>query len=783
MWKSTTPSSTRRKIRVSGILSQRSPTDLVSITRATSDRHVSCLMSVDDTKSKLPNITSTVNISRSKQNSTIHKGGSGSGSGWPQQGGRKVTDASCSYRCNTVAESNFTPYNLRTYARPHSHSIATTANSHRCVETLSSPPEAKNTPIDRNTNGKATTLPCSSGYLSTNAARPLLRWDVSNLVTNTFSQTSVKTASSRVSRSCERFPHRASNSQGCADSQSCPPGSKSTAVNIVADATISLAKSELNIQSTSTEKNLYNFTPKSKRSTKNNNKKKKKGSKAKSTSSYSNESQNVISSSTINHTLTSNWMSPIGTSTPTASSTTATQESPLASHSLSADGSPLLEENSELEHNPQVTLYPAHKNNSKKRNQAASCQNSSIDSRPPSEHNISQVSKVTQGSIQSVPNNIQLTAIIEELCLQVSNLESIVKSLNKKINDLTNQKSNAPAPSKTCENATQTTTLGSPNKCTTPSTTTTPHPKNAPKINNNPQPSEKTQSNQKSHCSKHSRENSSNDQFKSFKNIVNTQSKVQTKPQLPSPSKGQNQQTQSNSHSHSSPKSIWFDSFGTPLDPSDTINSNNTKLKGSSHYNPDPNHHSSNLPNVWLIHDSIFRDINENQLGSSFDFFATKIQANRIEQISKAVESTLSDLYFENPPETIVIQTGINNIRTINPEQTSKQLVNEIQKIKTKIPSAKFIIHHLAPTKIKSLNTKAKLHNALIDYLTEPDPDISTMHGTLLANKYNMTDELHPSQKGTSILACTLGRFVRNSLWSIQPSHKRPNRKSYYHNV
>ena len=388
---------------------------------------------------------------------------------------------------------------------------------------------------------------------------------------------------------------------------------------------------------------------------------------------------------------------------------------------------------------------------------------------------------IIQISHEAETTNIRLSATVEELCLQVSNLESLIRSLNKKINDLSKQNSNAPTHPKTCEKCTQISSDVHPNHTKTHNSTPPFQPKVPPlnsKINSQPATKFPSPSNSRQNSQIQKQEKGKNTNVQKKSPNKNANSQFQTKQTTPSPSKEKTQQSKIYLPSNTKKKSIWYNAYGTVLNSSETINSPPKYEKHPEH--PESDSNSADLPKVWIVHDSIFRNINEIQLGNSYDCSVTKIQANRIEQISSSIETTLSDLDFENKPESIIIQTGINNVRTNDPEQTSKQLVNELTKIKRKIPSAKIIVHQLAPTRIWSLNTKAKLHNAMIDYLTESDRDITSMKSTLLANNTNMKDDIHPSQKGSSILACTLGRFIRNSLWSIQPSFNKYHNHSYY---
>ena len=62
------------------------------------------------------------------------------------------------------------------------------------------------------------------------------------------------------------------------------------------------------------------------------------------------------------------------------------------------------------------------------------------------------------------------------------------------------------------------------------------------------------------------------------------------------------------------------------------------------------------LPTAWIVHDKLMKDINSSKLGQSYGFQATCIFSNSIDNITKTVDKTYSDLEFEQTPDAIVLK-------------------------------------------------------------------------------------------------------------------------------
>ena len=375
--------------------------------------------------------------------------------------------------------------------------------------------------------------------------------------------------------------------------------------------------------------------------------------------------------------------------------------------------------------------------------------------------------------------NIQLTAMVEELCQQVDHLESLVKSLHKKLEGLPDHNSTNTIHSKrpqTHEKAIQANSNASSDSETstnhlsiaTPKTPTSGKARdNISNLNY-----KKALTNSLSpKMSQKKKTNESASQQQMNENNLKNPSSQEKKDKV-----SQNLSTRQTSKLNLEDRASWFSTSGTILDSKQKVHSPHQEQNikpMKSNLTPNINNAmTSDPPSAWIIHDSVFKNINANQLGHSYNFKATKIQANTIERIPKSFNQALEDLEFEPKPEIVVIQTGLNNLKTSDPESTATNMIKVIEEVQQHLPYSHILLHKIPPTRIRNLNLKAKVYNAILDRVSEPKPKVNTINSTLLASFINMKDQIHPNSRGTSILACTLGRIIRDHLWSIKKYSK-----------
>ena len=177
-----------------------------------------------------------------------------------------------------------------------------------------------------------------------------------------------------------------------------------------------------------------------------------------------------------------------------------------------------------------------------------------------------------------------------------------------------------------------------------------------------------------------------------------------------------------------------------------------------------------NFPSAWYIHDSTLKKIDMDRLGYAYCFQNIDICAYRLESIVDVIRQAKSDL--EQDPDVIVLHCGINNLKATDPSRVASDYVTVLKNVINILPKSKILISEILPTRDHLLNIKVRLLNALLAETCESLPPVSIIRHSFRATVRSMEDHIHPSAKGASILAGTLGWATRRALW-ITP-HQRP---------
>ena len=165
--------------------------------------------------------------------------------------------------------------------------------------------------------------------------------------------------------------------------------------------------------------------------------------------------------------------------------------------------------------------------------------------------------------------------------------------------------------------------------------------------------------------------------------------------------------------------------------------------------------------------------VKEKRLGRSYGFEATSQKTYRIKDIEPAVKSAISSTTYD----AITIHCGINDLKDQDPKEASEHFTKSVKKIATCHPGIKFVVSKIAPTTNKDLNIKRQAFNALITSELYNMKNISFVFHKNLHHS-NMKDTIHPTFRGSSVLAVNLGRHLRNLFWE-QP--KRFVRAVHHH--
>ena len=184
---------------------------------------------------------------------------------------------------------------------------------------------------------------------------------------------------------------------------------------------------------------------------------------------------------------------------------------------------------------------------------------------------------------------------------------------------------------------------------------------------------------------------------------------------------------------------------------------------------PDKQKISQSLPNVAFFSDSILRGVNERRLGKSYGFFASSTKAYTIEDTAPAIEECLQK---NKTVEAIVIHSGINNLKRDDPMVAGKKMSQAVQNIGKRHPHLKIIVSKPAPTRQPELEKKRFVYNSLLNTELFGVKNVSLVHHENRQYAQNLPDGIHPSVRGSSVLARNLGRVIRNLFWEL-PRAKR----------
>lgn len=184
------------------------------------------------------------------------------------------------------------------------------------------------------------------------------------------------------------------------------------------------------------------------------------------------------------------------------------------------------------------------------------------------------------------------------------------------------------------------------------------------------------------------------------------------------------------------------------------------------------------LPTAWIIHDKITSKVDVDRLGRSYAFNGTDLQANKIENIIPTIEKAKLDL--DREPDVLIIHCGLSDLLETDTTEASIKSLSIIENVQKSVPHSKILISELLPTLDRGLNVKIRLFNAQIAAAVESMENIRVLqHITFEATRITMANKLYLNRRGSSVLAGSLGRGIRNSLW-IHPAQKRDQRRTFY---
>ena len=121
----------------------------------------------------------------------------------------------------------------------------------------------------------------------------------------------------------------------------------------------------------------------------------------------------------------------------------------------------------------------------------------------------------------------------------------------------------------------------------------------------------------------------------------------------------------------------------------------------------------------------------------------------------------------------MVIHCGINDLKTQDPRSASTQFVQSVKNISSCSPTSKIIISKLTAVSNPKLQEKKDLFNALVYSELAEEQQVSFINNDNLP-LHALRDIVHPTKRGSSILAGNIGRHVHRIVWE---KPRRPARR------
>ncbi|KAL8560452.1 hypothetical protein ACOMHN_062554 [Nucella lapillus] len=174
--------------------------------------------------------------------------------------------------------------------------------------------------------------------------------------------------------------------------------------------------------------------------------------------------------------------------------------------------------------------------------------------------------------------------------------------------------------------------------------------------------------------------------------------------------------------------------------------------------------------------------VNGKRLGHSYGFNAISHKAHTINEIQPTLEAVLDKTSFSSNSEmdALVIHCGVNDIKNSDPNNASKKLANCIKNVAAVYPRTKIVVSKIAPVRDSELDVKRDLFNALLSSELHNVENVSLAnHSNLQTHTGVLRDGLHPTRRGSSVLAVNIGRQVCQLFWKIPQTATTRHKKHF----
>jgi hypothetical protein len=199
-------------------------------------------------------------------------------------------------------------------------------------------------------------------------------------------------------------------------------------------------------------------------------------------------------------------------------------------------------------------------------------------------------------------------------------------------------------------------------------------------------------------------------------------------------------------------------SVSTPRSGSSTGETNNRRLNSR----PNPQ-----FPKVSFINDSVCSLVNAKRVGRSFGFAGFQKRAFTVDRVVPAMNELVERF---GSMDAVVIHTGINDLKRKEPAQVAKDLQKSVAALKAKYPKTKVLVSLLAPCRLRLLEKKRAVLNAMLVSEYYSDKTVALIcHDNMSHVSF---DGIHPTPRGSNIVGNNIGNVVESVLW------ERPKSKS-----
>jgi lysophospholipase L1-like esterase len=189
------------------------------------------------------------------------------------------------------------------------------------------------------------------------------------------------------------------------------------------------------------------------------------------------------------------------------------------------------------------------------------------------------------------------------------------------------------------------------------------------------------------------------------------------------------------------------------------------------------------LPSLHVLCDSVLKGVDAQRLGDSYVLHVTK----EVSYTSADLARTSILQPDSHSPDAVVIHVGINDLKSNPAQETAQLIAKTTKKILKRHPKTTITISEITTAEI-DLQAKAKLCNATLFSELYQENRVNFLDHPAMASStkgYWSSDKIHPTQRGSSVLAATIGRHVQAMFWTkverrpkpaFRRTHSRPSR-------